>query len=104
MSKNELEINEVTPNFIEVSKEEIWLHEDAKRMIREAVHKIAYEEYNNGIDPIEIVRNWSVTMFAFEDSSLVFWAEIPGVNSDLQIVILPNYWGWRVPERAKNRQ
>jgi len=91
-------------NFAQVSKEEIQLHDEAKQMIREAVHKVAYEEFNNAVDPIEIVRNWSVTMFAFDDNSLVFWAEIPGANSDMKVLVYPDYWWWRLDEMITNWQ
>lgn len=100
---DELEYSE-EPNFMEVQKEEVRLDEDAKYMIKEAVHKIAYEEFNNSIDPIEIVRNWSAHLYVFEDNSLVLWAEIPGINSDLQIVIKPDHWSWRLDEMVKNWQ
>lgn len=89
-------------NFIEVQKEEVRLSDDAKYAIKEAIHRIAYEDFNNSIDPIEIPRNWSAHMFVFEDNTLVLWAEVPGALSDLQVVIYPEGWEWRLDSMIDN--
>ena len=80
--------------LVPVFREEIELSDDAKYTIRLGVHRIAYEEMG-GIDPVEIVRRWSVQMHTYPDGYLYFKFVVPGLQSCCVVAIKPGHWWYR---------